>query len=86
MTDHVARMVEGWLSKAAESRPEPRAVSSLVDSIHRMIREAERETLRRCTAAAIRASGQDAAQIALAIGATRPSAQAHEVSADEDPT
>ena len=86
MTDHVARMVDGWLSKAAESRPEPRAVSSLVDSIHRMIREAERETQKRCAEAAIRASGQDAARVALAIGALRPSTQVHDAPADEDQT
>ena len=53
MTDHVARMVCGWLEShrplaQRENRAETRAVASLVDAIHRLIREAENETRRRC--------------------------------------
>ena len=55
MTDHVTRMVNGWLKAqraGASAVPETRAVASLVDAIHRLIREAENETRKRCEAAA----------------------------------
>ena len=55
MTDHVTRMVHGWLKAqraGASAVPETRAVASLVDAIHRLIREAEDETRKRCEAAA----------------------------------
>jgi hypothetical protein len=48
MTDHVTRMVQGWLhAHLPRGATETRAVLSLVDAIHRLIREAEDETRRR---------------------------------------
>lgn len=48
MTDHVARMVQGWCHQSLGHRVEPEAVASLVASIHRLIGEAEEATRRRC--------------------------------------
>jgi hypothetical protein len=67
MTDHVSRMVNGWFEKAQRAGREREAVTSLVDSIHRLIREAERETQRRCAEVALRAGVHDAGKVALAI-------------------
>lgn len=54
MTDHVTRMVQGWLhTHVPQGATEMRAVVSLVDAIHRLIREAENETRKRCASEAI---------------------------------
>lgn len=79
MTDHVSRMVNGWYEQAQRPGREREAVSSLVNSIHRMIREAERETQRRCAEVALQASIDDGGKVAQAIAtlgraATQPSA------------
>ncbi|HKU45021.1 MAG TPA: hypothetical protein VJR89_42970 [Polyangiales bacterium] len=67
MTDHVARMVHGWFDRAQADAQEF-GVSQLVDAIHRMIREAEDETRRRCEDIAQRVAGPElGGQIALAI-------------------
>jgi hypothetical protein len=72
MTDHVTRMVQGWLEKSAGRAVERQAVSSLVDSIHRMIREAERETQLRCAEVARQAAVLPPSEIATAIQTLRP--------------
>lgn len=73
MTDHVARMVNGWLDSQRQgerSAGEPVQVARLVDAIHRLIREAERETQLRCEEIARRAADRgDAGEVALAIRA-----------------
>jgi phosphate uptake regulator len=75
MTDHVARMVNGWLDAQRGRHPdgtETRSVASLVDAIHRMIREAEDETRRRCEEVAQRAAtSEEAHKVALAIRSLR---------------
>jgi hypothetical protein len=68
MTDHVARMVHRWFSRAQEVAPDEAPESELVDAIHRMIREAEDETRRRCEQAALHVAGPDlGGRIAIAI-------------------
>jgi 2-oxo-4-hydroxy-4-carboxy--5-ureidoimidazoline (OHCU) decarboxylase len=68
MTDHVARMVHRWFSRAQDDTQAEVSESELVDAIHRMIREAEDETRRRCEAVAQHVAGPDlGGQIALAI-------------------
>jgi hypothetical protein len=55
MTDHVTRMVSGWLATHRpheRGKTEDRAVVSLVDAIHRLIREAENQARRRYDASA----------------------------------
>lgn len=84
MTDHVTRMVAGWLAKT-ETAQRDRQVSSLVDSIHRMIREAERETQRRCAEVALHTGAQGADKVALAIRASRPFASKPETVTSDDP-
>lgn len=70
MTDHVARMVHGWIDRSQEAETNSE-VSQLVDAIHRMIREAEDEVRRRCEEIAQRVAGPDVGgQIALAIRLT----------------
>jgi len=65
MTDHVARMVQGWFDRM---RNDDANVSQLVDSIHRMIREAEDEMRGRCEDIAKSIAGPElGGQIALAI-------------------
>lgn len=60
MNDHVTRMVHGWVHKhLPQGATEMRAVTSLVDAIHRLIREAESETRKRCASETIEDS-QDA--------------------------
>ncbi len=76
MTDHVTRMVNGWLAAQRddvrgrrETRETPGA-ASLVDAIHRLIREAENETRLRCEQIARSAAERgDAEKVALAIRA-----------------
>jgi hypothetical protein len=71
MTDHVARMVNRWLSRAQEDSQDPELAAQLVDAIHRMIREAEDEMRCRCEEIAQRVAGPDiGGQVALAIRLT----------------
>lgn len=70
MTDHIARMVHGFLARARNARTEGEATTHLIDAIHRMIREAERETQRRCVEIASSAVGPERSdQVAHAIAA-----------------
>lgn len=69
MSDHVARMVNGWIDRTEDDAKDP---SQLVDAIHRMIREAEDEIRRRCEEIAQRVAGPDVGgQVALAIRMTK---------------
>ncbi len=70
MTDHVARMVHSWFERARQHGNERDATDHLINSIHRLIREAEQQTRQRCEEVALRtASQRDAEQVALAIRA-----------------
>ena len=55
MTDHIARMVHGWFERARHAPSEREATAHLIDAIHRLIREAEHETSRRCAEVASKA-------------------------------
>ena len=71
MSDHVARMVDMWFARVREAEDcfdSRQFMPQLVDAIHRMVREAEAETRRRCEELATRVAGPDVGgQIALAI-------------------
>jgi 2-oxo-4-hydroxy-4-carboxy--5-ureidoimidazoline (OHCU) decarboxylase len=71
MNDHVARMVNTWFDRAQEAGDAGESLSHLVDAIHRMLREAENETRRRCEELATRVAGPElGGKVALAIRTT----------------
>jgi hypothetical protein len=76
MNDHVARMVDMWFARvrtAEDTRESRQFMAQLVDAIHRMLREAEEETRRRCEDLATRVAGPDlGGKIALAIRTETP--------------
>jgi hypothetical protein len=76
MNDHVARMVDMWFARvrtAEDTRESRQFMAQLVDAIHRMLREAEEETRRRCEELATRVAGPDlGGKIALAIRTETP--------------
>ena len=79
MPDHVARMVHSWFERVRTQDSEREATTHLIDSIHRLIREAESQTRKRCEEVALHtARAQGADQVALAIRAlgAQPSAEA----------
>lgn len=68
MPDHVARMVHSWFERVRTQDSGSEATTHLIDSIHRLIREAESQTRRRCEEVALRtARAQGPDQVALAI-------------------
>ena len=71
MNDHVARMVDMWFARICETDDaldSRQFMSQLVDAIHRMVREAEDETRKRCEELVTRLAGPDlGGKIALAI-------------------
>jgi hypothetical protein len=68
MTDHIARMVNGWFERARSAPSEREAAAHLIDAIHRLIREAEHETSRRCAELASAAAPPERrTEIAMAI-------------------
>jgi hypothetical protein len=70
MTDHVTRLVNGWRQTTQREGSEQKAVSQLVDAIHRLLRETESATRKRCEEIAVRAAGpSEGAKVALAIRA-----------------
>jgi hypothetical protein len=68
MTDHVARMVNMWFARAQSAEDRRDSLQHLVDAIHRMVREAEDETRRRCEDVALQTAGPEVgSKVALAI-------------------
>ena len=68
MNDHVERMVHTWFTRAEITSDKQAALTELVSSIHRMLREAENETRLRCEEIAIQAAGDEVGgRVALAI-------------------
>jgi hypothetical protein len=76
MNDHVARMVDMWFARvrtAEDTRESRQFMAQLVDAIHRMLREAEDETRKRCEELVTRVAGPDlGGKIALAIRTETP--------------
>lgn len=72
MADHVTRMVNGWFERAERAQRADAAqgqrggrqlaATHLIDSIHRLIREAERETRERCEQLALEVMDSEHAQ------------------------
>lgn len=68
MNDHIERMVQSWFERAELERDKRRAMSELINNIHRMLREAENETRERCEEIAVQTAGAEiGGRIALAI-------------------
>ena len=73
MTDHVARMVNMWVARAQTASNTRESISELVDSIHRMLREAEDDIRRRCEEVATQVAGPEiGGKVALAIRTSDP--------------
>ncbi|HEX4351728.1 MAG TPA: hypothetical protein VHZ95_02415 [Polyangiales bacterium] len=73
MNDHVARMVSTWYERAQDNEDPTSTLSQLVDAIHRMVREAEADTRRRCEELATRVAGPElGGKVALAIRTAEP--------------
>ena len=74
MNDHVERMVQSWFERTEfESDKQQHQMHELINSIHRMIREAENEVRSRCEEIAVQTAGDDlGGRIALAIRTSDP--------------